>query len=222
MKKILLIDDRKERQTKFTADTGIDLESYIDILDNITGEEYYTYVDKLSQDNFELEHDIIMVHRSAFGETNINILDRLKNYCKDKDKKLIFFSGGISSTFYMREPFEILLINSKIFYSSNLKIFLDDAIKNDFNILKIGYGDKWKLNVMLNTLEKINKFLGYNHAEDIVYYDEFSEETQITLLNDFIEYKKPEIKNGGVKMTDLVKLSTNITNKIKQEVVLNV
>lgn len=222
MKKILLIDDRKERQTKFTADTGINLESYIDILDNIIGQKYYEYVEKLSQDNFELEHDVIIVHRSAFGETHINILDRLKNYCQDKNKKLIFFSGGISSTFYMKEPFEILLINSKIFYSNNLKIFLDDALKDNFNILKIGYGNKWKLNIMLNILEKINKFLGYNHKENIVYYDEFSEETQIALLNDFIDYKEPEIKNGGVKMTDLIKLSMIITGKIKEQIVLNV
>ncbi len=219
MKKFLLIDDRKKRQTRFSIDTGINLEQYSDILDNITGDEYQKYVEKFSQSNFVLEYNVIMVHRSAFGETEINILDRLKNYCREKKKKLVFFSGGISSTFYLKEPFEFLLVNSKTFYSNNLKLFLDDA---DNNILKIGYGNKWKLNLMLNTLEKINLFIGSNNNETMVRYSTFKDKVQIMLIDDYINYKEPELKNGGVKIIDLVKLSKDIANQIKQQVVLNV
>ena len=225
MKKILLIDDRKERQTKFTADTGIDLEEYSNILDNITGEDYHEYVEKLSQKDFELEHEVIIVHRSAFGETDINILDRLKNYCQSKHKKLIFFSGGISSTFYLKEPFEFLLVNSKVFYSNNLKIFLDDSLNSNINIVKIGYGNKWKLNIMLDVLEKINLFISngnnYNH-EDMTRYSTFQDKSQILLIDEYIRYKEPELKNGGVTKSNLTKLSEDISNQIKKQVILDV
>ena len=222
MKKILLIDDRKERQTKFTNETAIELVSYESILDNITGDEYYKYIEILSQDSFVLEHEIIIVHRSAFGETDINVLDRLKNYCQEEKKKLIFFSGGISSTFYLEKPFEFLLVNSRIFYSNNFKIFLDDVLKDDVNILKIGYGNKWKLNVLLNTLEKINLFIGHNSHKEMIRYSTFKDNTQISLIDEHVSYIEPELKNGGAKMLDLVRLSSDITQQIKKQVVLNV
>lgn len=225
MKKILLIDDRKERQTKFTNETGIELGLYANILDNITGDEYYEYVRILSQDTFELEHDVIIVHRSAFGEVDINILDRLKKYCQENNKKLIFFSGGISSTFYLEKPFEFLLVNSKIFYSNNLKIFLDDVLLGDLNIVKIGYGNQWKLNLMLNILEQINKFINltsnFNH-DDMARYSKFVDTTQINLMDEYLMYNEPKLKNGGVKKMDLIDFSMDITRKIKQQVVLSV
>lgn len=222
MKKILLVDDRAERQHRFTKDTGIKLEDYNDILDNISGNDYYKNVEKWSKEILDLKHDVIIIHRSAFGESEVNILDKFKEYCKKTEKKLVFFSGGISSTFYLNSPFEFLLVNSKVLYSNNLKIFLDDCRKGNMDLLKIGYGEKWKLTLLLNSLEKINLYLGYNESEDMVYYEEFIEETNLLLIKKFIKYEKPKLKNGGVKISDLKKLSADITNQIKEQVVLNV
>lgn len=222
MKKILLIDDRELRQVKFTRDTNIELKGYEDILDNVTGDDYHKYVENWSKGKIELEHEVIIVHRSAFGESEVNILDKLKEYCKKTKKKLVFFSGGISSTFYLNDVYEFLLVNSKTLYSENLKLFLDDCQKDNINILKIGYGAKWKLNILLNTLEKINLFVGYNELENMVYYDDFKNDTELWLIDDFVSYNEPELKNGGAKMSDLKKLGIEIANQIKQQVVLNV
>lgn len=222
MKKVLLIDDRSERQRRFSAETDINLALYNDILENVTGEDYYKYVKVFLDNEFTIDHDVIIVHRSAFGETEKNILDILKEYCKKENKKLIFFSGGISSTFYINRDFEFLLVNSKVLYSDNLKLFLDDVLRNDINILKIAFGKHWKLNILLNTLEKINLYIGLNSFEEMVYYEEFKDETDILVINDFIQYQEPELRNGGVEMKKLKQLSETITTQIKQQVVLNV
>lgn len=221
-KVVLLIDDRTNRQVDFTRDTSIDLKQYEDIIDNVTGDDYHKLVERFSKQDINLNYAVIIVHRSAFGESQINILDKLKEYCEKTKTKLVFFSGGISSTFYLNNTFEFLLVNSKILYSENLKLFLDDCRKDEINILEIGYGTKWKLNILLNTLEKINKFIGNNASEEMVHFDDFRDDTEIWIIDGLISYRKPELRNGGVKMSDLKNLSFEISNQIKQQVVLHV
>ncbi len=64
----------------------------------------------------ELEnYSTIITHRSAFGSMDENILDLLKEYCAKNNIKLVFFSGGITSTYYSKTSYEFLLLNSKSF-----------------------------------------------------------------------------------------------------------
>lgn len=212
MNKILLIEDRVERQEKFTQDTGINLKDYDDILDN-----------KISLEKVGLkEYSTIIVHRSAFGEIDENILDFLKEHCQETGTKLVFFSGGISSTFYSKIKYEFLLLNSKSFYSQNLKLFLDDMQSNDVeaNLLLLGYGKNWEINIALNTLAKINLFLSSNISEEKVKLNFFKTQTKIDNIEKIIEFTYPEALRGRVLLNDLKELANDITSDIQRKVEL--
>ena len=225
MKKILLIEDRVERQKKFTEDTGIKLEEYSDILDNVTS------LDKTSLDKYS----IIVTHRSAFENRSENSLDFLKKHCETTHTQLVFFSGGISSTYYSKTKFEFLLLNSKSFYNKNLKEFLDDfrdkmnTDKNG-NILLLGYGKYWEINIILNTISKINMFISKKenemeqreNADNMVKLNKFKIDTKIDNISNLISFKYPEvIKGGRVCLEDLKKLANDITNKLRVKVEQN-
>ncbi|MDD4972279.1 MAG: hypothetical protein PHT07_22860 [Paludibacter sp.] len=82
--------------------------------------------------------------------------DILKKYCKINKKPLIFFSGGISSSVYKNEDFTFLHINSREFYSNNLKLFIEDNIKKgSVNLLVLQFGNRWKLSLLLSLRNKI-------------------------------------------------------------------
>ena len=220
MKKILLIDDRTPRQNNFTKDTGIDLTKYNDIIDNFTADSYVQLLERFRKNDFDVlnDYETIITHRSAYSEINSQVLDKLKDICKKQNKNLVFFSGGISSVFYQKEPFEFLLVNSKVLYSENLKLFFED---NEPNILMIGYGKKWKLNILLNILEKINKFIELNDKKEIA-YDKFITKTNVGLVKNLIDMKEPPTKNGFITNENLKKFSKDIVKKIKLQVVLDV
>ncbi len=211
MKKILLIEDRVERQEKFSDDTGIELSDYRDFLDN-----------QKEIDLSKLEgYSTIIVHRSAFGDRNDNVLDHLKSYCADSKTNLVFFSGGITSTYYSKTKYEFLLLNSKAFYSRNLKAFLDlTKEKGQTNLLLLGYGENWQMNLMLNTLEKINLFIAENIEEPMVEFELFKTYTKIENINGYIEFEYPTTKKGGVLIEDLDKFANSIQSKIRRKVEL--
>ena len=221
---ILLIEDRTERQNRFTSQTGIDLDKkkYTNIIDNKISKEYDKLFAEFKNDNYNLDkYSIIITHRSAFSKKNSEILDKLKEYCKRERKTLIFFSGGISNSVHFTTPFEFLLLNSKTFYSNNLKIFLKDYIKNDkANIRILAYGKDWSINLLLNKLEKINLFICTNKHEEMIEYEEFKDEIKIKDIENFIKIVEPKQKNGWVQINDLKKFTSKLTNQIKERIVL--
>jgi len=193
--KILLIEDRVERQKQFT---NIDL-TQNNIIDNKIGDDYEEVKQEFQKDNFTLlkKYSVIITHRSAFGKDGSKILDKLRDYCEKNNKKLVFFSGGISATFYTKQPLEALSLNSKILYSENLKLFLEDSKKNtDSNLLILAYGKNWKLNPLLNMLENINKYLIENSKENF-YYDDLEELENIINLKSYKE--KDELEKNDIK-----------------------
>jgi len=211
MKKILLIEDRVERQEKFSEDTGIKLSDYSIFLDN------QTEIDLSSLG----QYSTIIVHRSAFGNRKDNILDHLKSYCADTKTNLVFFSGGITSTYYSKTKYDFLLLNSKAFYSSNLKLFLEFVKEEGYpNLLLLGYGKNWKINLMLNTLEKINLFISNNIKEEMVEFELFKTYTKIENIHNYIKFEYPKTKKGGVLIQDLDQLANNIQHEIRREVEL--
>ena len=126
MKKILLIEDRKERQQLFMDATNIDLNEYSNILDNAVDKKYDDIFCKLTDGSFDFEnYSIIISHKSAFDKDNSVILEKLKRYCETHKKPLVFFSGGIDENYYNKSEYELVLINSKTFYSQNIKLFLE-------------------------------------------------------------------------------------------------
>lgn len=224
MKKIMLIDDRTIRQIKFYEETKIDLNEYLAILDNFTAESYEELLKEFRNDDFSRVdlYDVIITHRSAFGEANGKVISTFKEICKQKNKSLVFFSGGISSVSIKNSPIEHLLLNSKKFYSVNLKLFLEISKNTKPNLLVLALGENWKINLLLNSLERINLFIGKNNNEEIIDYDEFEDEIHMDLIKDFLNFEQPTTKNDFIKMKDLKKLTQDLTNQIKQQVVLNV
>ncbi|MAD41905.1 MAG: hypothetical protein CL623_05885 [Arcobacter sp.] len=215
--KILLIEDRIKRQQLFMEETNIELDSYSDILFNCTGEAYDEVFYQLQNDTFDLTpYDIIISHKSAYGDKNTQTLEKLKKHCKDTNTPLIFFSGGISATYYNEEEYKVMELNSKTFYSKNLELFLEATKTEDKNILMLCYGRKWKLNIVLNILEKINFSLEKND-DDKIYYPEFVTDCDIEKLQ-ILDMKLHEvvIENNRTSMDEIFLLKDSIYQFIKE------
>jgi len=213
MSKILLIEDRIERQVLFSKDTSFDFSKYSKILDNRT-----------SLDGVDLfMYTTIICHRSAFGELNNTILDRLKDHCKKSNTQLIFFSGGISSTFYSNNSYEFLLLNSKSFYSNNLEHYLNEILKNSIsNLCILAYGKNWKINIMLDTLSKINMFTSQNKDKDKIKAQRLKTYSQLDNIQDLVDIEYPPLISGGAMLLDDVKkFSMRLSEQIHHEVLMN-
>ncbi len=206
--KILLIEDRETRQKRFTK---IDFSKY-EIIDNKICDRYKEIEKEFNEERFELDkYDVIISHRSAFGENNSKVLSKLNAFCKENKKKLILFSGGISVPFYTTTAFEFLSINSKELYGNNLELFLEDAQKNnDSNLLLLAYGKNWELNILLNTLETINMFLVENNNNNFD-YDDFQEDTKYKTIEKLINFEE---YNNDFSKEDIEKIKVKIFQKV--------
>jgi len=212
MIKILLIEDRVERQELFSKEISFNFQSYSKIIDNKIS---------LWQTNLD-QYSTIICHRSAFGDLNSTILDQLKNHCKGTKTQLVFFSGGISSTFYSDTSYEFLLLNSKSFYSQNLKLYFDEIMKNDISNLRLlAYGENWKISLLLNTLQKVNLFISENKHKEKVKAQRLKTYTQLENISEFIEIDYPISAGGALFLEDIQKFSTVLNAKINQEILLN-
>ncbi|NBK99278.1 MAG: response regulator [Erysipelotrichia bacterium] len=174
MKKIALIEDRDTRQERFSQEENFDFETYRSILDNFVFEEFEELALQILNDSFNLlQYDVIICHKSVQivdkNDSNLVITSRLKDYCKKHQKTLILFSGGISANYYDNSEYDYLELNSKTFYSQNLKLFLDEVQKENENILMLCYGEHWQENIVANILEKTNLFIFdlQNNAVDV-------------------------------------------------------
>lgn len=165
---ILLIEDRAERQVVALKNTGIDLELFSDLLDNRIGERYESFLEDFQNDSFKLDrYDVIACHKSAFDDKNTEILNKLERFCEQQNIPLVLFSGGIDANFYSNGVPETLVLNSGTFYSANLDLFLDSCKEGNHNLPILLYGTKWKLNILLSVLEKINLLIENSDGQSI-------------------------------------------------------
>ena len=152
MMKIAIIEDRIARLEQFT-DFDLKKSKSVTI---ITGIEFDNLIDSLkSNDTRKLDqYECIASHRSALSN---EVRDILKEYCGKNKKPLIFFSGGITSSVLKDIEFPFLHINSKDFYSGNLKLFIEACEEhNTVNLLLLQFGKKWKLSLLLNLRNNIS------------------------------------------------------------------
>ncbi|MEA2018919.1 MAG: response regulator [Campylobacterota bacterium] len=208
MSKILLIEDRVKRQQLFINDTNIDLLKYDSILDNLTnGLEKDVLCDDFNFENYSY----IISHKSAFSEENTKYLNKLESYCEESNTPLILFSGGLSVNYYINDEYERLEINSKTFYSENLKLFLEAFANKSENILMLSYGENWQLNIVLNILEKMDNFINDNIDQENIIYGNFTDEINIGIL-DAIKYDFHTlvIDNDYLKLIDIKNLRDSI------------
>lgn len=217
MNKVILLEDRKKRQDNLLENIPIDLDSYSDIFENINGSEFTRIIDNFESFLSNLtKDDVIIAHESALKSKDL--IDTLKEACKNKELKLVLFSGGINITSYSNLDFELLYLNSKEFYSNNLKLFLDSGKDSgEFNLLKLAYGANWEINLLFNYIEKANIFISGLYDEKIL-YEEFLSRTNLASIRNFINFTEPQLSNGWVSTENLKKFCLELNNIIKSKV----
>jgi len=149
--KIAIIEDRIPRLEQFT-DFELKQCKSVTI---ITGLDFDNLIGSLKSNNAKPldQYECIASHRSALSN---EVRDTLKEYCRINRKPLIFFSGGITSSVLKDLDFPFLHINSKEFYSENLKLFIEAFEEsNAVNLLVLQFGKKWKLSLLLNLRNNI-------------------------------------------------------------------
>lgn len=159
MKKVILIEDRPNRQKEFLRDTAIELDSF-PILDNVCGGTRFDEIKKTLKDKVLDElgllnpYDVIIIHRSALDSAERLYLT---NFVKENSKTLVFFSGGISTiTLQNIKNAKLLTFNARRLYSQNFKDYLES---NSLNILQLAFGKNWKQNLESGLLEKLSFYL---------------------------------------------------------------
>lgn len=149
--KIAIIEDRIGR---LEQNTDFELKKCKSVT-IITGLEFDNLIGSLKKNDTKPldQYECIASHRSALSN---EVRDTLKEYCRKNRKPLIFFSGGITSSVLKDEEFPFLHINSKEFYSENLKMFIEACEENNaVNLLVLQFGKKWKLSLLLNLRNNI-------------------------------------------------------------------
>ena len=162
MSRAILIEDRSERQRIFLERKDVELDEFT-VLKNICGgnepERFKT--DFLEQERIREElsdYDVVMTHRSAWSP---EVRMSLREFCEKEQKALVFFSGGISSTtFYQKQGFQFLTMNSGDFYGANLKLFLQSLEdESPVNLRILAFGDNWKFELLAKLRMKLSNAL---------------------------------------------------------------
>jgi CheY-like chemotaxis protein len=213
--KIALIEDRTKRQLHFLEQNNINLDKYANILKNFTEEKASNILEEIRSDSFDLqEFEIIICHKSV--ENNTVILANLKNYCKKHQKTLVLFSGGISVNYYDNSELELLELNSKTFYSQNLVLFLEAVKTGNEDILMLCYGEYWQQDIVANVLEKTNYLMG-QVEEDIVFYDEFVNFTDIEKLSKINhDFHSVQIENNRTTIVEIENFRDSLLSYFKK------
>lgn len=97
MKEILLIDDRAKRQKELLNNSNVDINSFLEILDNKIDNEYERFLEEIMNDTFILSnYEVIIVHQSIFQiDENKVWLKKFKEHCKKNNCSLVFFQVEI-------------------------------------------------------------------------------------------------------------------------------
>ncbi|CAH0280947.1 hypothetical protein SRABI27_03772 [Pedobacter sp. Bi27] len=148
MRKILIVDDRIQRQMEFLPGQAEDVKK-IDAMPqvrNAVGDQYTKFIDDIENNNLIeiLGYDLWVFHRSLL--VTRKLLNKVQGLAKEHGKALILFSGGVTFSTYSQGEFPLLILNSQGFYSDRLigflKKFSEDA---DTKIIEVIYGENWQL-----------------------------------------------------------------------------
>ena len=224
---ILLIEDRAKRQKLFMEDTNVNLEIYSDILENCIDEKYDKFLQGVLHDDFDFTpYDVIITHKSAYDKDNIKILDILKNHCKTHKKSLVLFSGGVDKNYYDNSNYELIITNSKVFYSKNLQLFLESYRQNDHKLLMLIYGERYKLNIALNIFESLSLYIEKNKDQETINYKKLikamsksKSKVDMDLLEDIqFEFQIEKNKFNKVAFENIVALQKSLEQYIKESI----
>ena len=220
--KIAIIEDRMSRLQQF-VEFDLKNNTIVQIITGVDFDELLINLEKKIINILDVYH-CIAFHRSAVSN---QIRDTIKEYCQKNKKPLIFFSGGITSSTFQDKDFPFLHINSKLFYSINLKLFIDNCEQNNsINLLILQFGQKWKLSLFLHlrnniiivqhkkTIKRISD-LQINSFIKTDITNSLDEQTKnIFMTNDYATITTEDIK----KIKDVI---NNLTNEILYEETFN-
>lgn len=148
--KIILIEDRVDRMENLLGDDKNSISKIEEGLILKKGNEAEKIFENIrNKDINELKgYDLIMMHYSPLNAVGKDLID---TFCKEEgNKKLVYFSGGLSTITYLNNHYECLSLNSSQFYTKNLiEIFKDYSNIEDIPLLQLAYGPKWELNILL-------------------------------------------------------------------------
>lgn len=198
-RKILLIENRPGRQKQYLPEGERDVKE-LDEMKFLDNNGYAQYLEDINNGNFNnlSSFDLLIIHRSALGElSNGSKINEVTKYCKDNGKGLIYFSGGISSSFYDEAGAGFLLINSKDFYSDKLIPFLKNYHEGKISkLIELKYGDSWRLTYLL----KLKEYMALNKIEEEDAYIQKIDELKTTIGFETIEEIDQLIKQEVLKL----------------------
>lgn len=163
MRKVIIIDDRKERKKLHLSQKSITQ------LENLEDQGLLTISvgDDLSIESFDKmnDFDLIAIHRTFL--TNTKIINEFIGYIKNNKKWLIVFSGGITQNSILLNGRQ-LNVNASDFYNEKLIPFILDYGNESVNanpLLYFLYGQSWRLTLLLQYRYLLWE---YGDMEDII------------------------------------------------------
>ena len=218
MKKVLLIDDRANRQIDLLKKEDIDISFFYEVLDNKIKDEYNLFLKNMEDDSsFLSNYEVIIAHQSIFQcDEKKDLFAKIKNNCKKYGCSLVLFSGGNENS-YTNEEYEELTVSSINLYSKNLVLFLNEFRNGNKNVLILSYGKKWKLNIILNILEKITYFIDEHYNDEDIDFDEFKNFTNYELLvNLNVSFYKIKIEDNWTYIQEIIEFRNDILEHIRE------
>lgn len=157
--KIVLIEDRTERQRRLLSPFGLTVNDLLQ-KEGLDAGEFRIYLDSLENEKMEIfdEYDLIMGHKTALGSNS----SRLIEYCEKERKDLILFSGGVSSSTFLSmnkkqsddKECAYLQVSDVQFYSKHLIPFIEKYLKGDFeSLIEIKEGENWRKGYLMRYRE---------------------------------------------------------------------
>lgn len=217
--RVILIEDRTVRKELFLSRSEIGFTDY-DFFSEVSPKEFTQLKSDLKKGDlsFFKDCDVILTHKSAFTLNEQDALSAL-------GKSVVYFSGGISQSFYLEFPSPTLHINSSDFYSSNLVHFLERIAKTDeIEMLILQFGDKWKLNLLLNLRDKLKQLIYRNEGKDLYPEDfdlVFNDKVLSIIESEQLKSDMLKLQNQGLSSGDIILLSdvfSGINNEVMSQI----
>jgi hypothetical protein len=212
MNKTVLIDDRAMRQKKHLDEKQNEFNKFLNLKNICGGEEFEHVSIKFQKSDFSFLDDFstILIHRSAFP---VNTRNAILDHVRKSEKKVVFFSGGISQCeISMIGKAELLMINVSQFYGENIFIFFKGGANN---LRELAFGKNWQLSTLIDTCEKLALYIKSYQDRPLIKI-----ENDIN-LNNWIksEYFEKKISNPIIMKSDiesiLVEMKTDIKKLLK-------
>lgn len=192
MKKILIVEDRPERQEQYMprGKKGVEELSTIRGVVNCIGQDCKEHLEKLTTGDFSIlnGYNLIIYHRSALSK--LGLVNDVNQYCREAKVPLIHFTGGESSVIYSNIGFEYLLISSRLFYSHRLFDFITTfQEEKELQLISFAYGENWKLPYYL----KLRNMLWQDNLKETPFEREYQEVCD-SIGKEKISYSELEIE----------------------------